>query len=387
MSPIPGAPMRTAAPLSPSPRVSSASRRAPSLAAALLAALAFAGPAAGATDLPGGEGEPTRLGTRAACAAQSDIEAYPPIVNLRVDNDLLASQDQGYSSGVQLSLVSPNLRDYRDDPCLPWLARRINAHLTRLQPAGGWDQANMVVRFGQGIFTPEDPLATGLIADDRPYAGALLLGVGYNARRGDDLHATLLSVGVLGPSSRAEQTQRAIHRLTGSEDFRGWDNQLRDEGLLWLQHERSRRVGGRAGGHWDAVTHWGGGLGTPITYANAGFELRLGRRLPDDFGSSPVRLAGDNTAPGGVPRERRLAWHGFLATDAQWVLRDVTLDGNTWRRSHRVDRRPLLAEVTLGFAATRGRWKFALARTWRTREFEGQREAPSFGSFTVSRAM
>ena len=32
------------------------------------------------------------------------------------------------------------------------------------------------------------------------------------------------------------------------------------------------------------------------------------------------------------------------------------------------------------------RWKFAFARYYRTREFDGQRSRPSFGSFTISRA-
>ncbi len=35
----------------------------------------------------------------------------------------------------------------------------------------------------------------------------------------------------------------------------------------------------------------------------------------------------------------------------------------------------------------RGKWKFALARYWRTREFDLQRQTPVFGSFTVSRRL
>jgi hypothetical protein len=46
----------------------------------------------------------------------------------------------------------------------------------------------------------------------------------------------------------------------------------------------------------------------------------------------------------------------------------------------------LVADLAIGAAVTRGRWKFALARYFRTREFDGQRELPSFGSFTISQS-
>jgi hypothetical protein len=38
-------------------------------------------------------------------------------------------------------------------------------------------------------------------------------------------------------------------------------------------------------------------------------------------------------------------------------------------------------------AVMRGRWKFALARYHSTKEFDGQRQSPIFGSFTISRSL
>ena len=46
-------------------------------------------------------------------------------------------------------------------------------------------------------------------------------------------------------------------------------------------------------------------LGNFATYANAGGELRFGLRLPDDFGTAPLRPAGENTAPVKVAAGRR----------------------------------------------------------------------------------
>ncbi|WP_223620716.1 lipid A deacylase LpxR family protein [Lysobacter sp. ESA13C] len=315
----------------------------------------------------------------------------PPTVNLRLDNDLFGGQDQGYSNGIQLTLVSPNLADYTDDPCIPRLARWVNRRLDALQPEG-FEQRNMIATFAQGIFTPTDYMRRDLIEDDRPYAAALLVGLGYNARNGDYLQTTQLQFGLVGPSALGKQVQNEVHKMLGDETFRGWDHQLHDEPVFRIVHERMHRYSagdahnGRWG--WDAIGHYGGSFGNLATYANAGGELRFGLRLPDDFGSTPLRPAGENTAPTQHYNtgNRRFGAHLFMTFDARWVLRDITLDGNTFRDSHSVDKRPLVADVGYGLAAMRGRWKFALARYHRTREFEGQRQTPVFGSFTVSRA-
>lgn len=326
-----------------------------------------------------------------AAAAQESVRCddrdAPATVNLRVDNDLFGGQDQGYSSGVQLSLVSPNLMSYTDDPCLPRSARLLNRYLQRLT-SERFEQQNMVVTIGHAIFTPGDPDRSDLIVSDRPYAASLLIAIGYNARSRDSLRHTQLQFGIVGPSARGQEIQDAVHDLVGGDEFRGWDNQLRDEPVFRIVHERMRRFSPEYDGRWgwDAITHWGGSLGTLATYANAGGELRYGRNLPDDFGSTPLRPAGENTAPARARRARReLGVHAFLTVDGRWVLRDITLDGNTFRDSHSVEKRSVVADLGYGVALTKGRWKFAVARYSRTIEFERQEDNPEFGSFTISR--
>ena len=318
----------------------------------------------------------TRLGTHAT-------------VNLRIDNDMFGGmgQDQGYSNGFLVSMVSPNLANYTDDPCLPRPARRLNRYLAWLQP-DGFDEQNMIAGFGQLLYTPTDRARTDLIADDRPYAAALLLSFGYNARKGDRLRTTQLRLGMVGPSAFGEQVQNRWHDVIGSDRFDGWDHQLRDEPVLQLIHERRKRLGRRetpGGWGWDLTRHWGGSLGNFATYANVGGEWRFGARLPDDFGTAPLRPAGENTSPVKEVADRR--WHGhvFVAVDARWVLHDITLDGNTFKSSHSVDKRPMVADIGYGVALHRGHWRFALARYHRTREFDGQEDIPVYGTFTIGR--
>lgn len=318
-----------------------------------------------------------------------------PTVNFRIDNDLFGTghQDQGYTNGAQLTFVSPNLKNYTDDPCLPHMARWLNNYLAKIAPRG-YDQQNMVFSIAQRIYTPDDPTRKGAIADDRPYAGVLVAGFGYNARRKHQLTSTTLYLGLVGPHAYGEQVQAWVHQWSGSEKFEGWDNQLRDEPVFQLGQERMRRYFGdhndeRTWG-FDAVSHYGAAVGNLATYANVGAEFRFGRHLPNDFGSTPLRPAGENTAPGddasGVGRLWRFHW--FVTFDERAVLHDITLDGNTFGDSHSsIDRKPFVGYAGYGFALMKGRWKFAFARYWSTREFDQQKEKPEFGSFTISRGV
>src|SRR3989304_1476496 len=86
--------------------------------------------------------------------------------------------------------------------------------------------------------------------------------------------------------------------------------------------------------------------------------------------------AGENPAPPRSGRPNGWSWHLFATSDAAWVIRDITLDGNTFRNSHSVDKRHVVAYGGYGVAVMYGRWKFAAARYHSTREFNGQRQSP-----------
>lgn len=334
-------------------------------------------------------------GLALAAHAQPDCgrlrrELDPVTVALRVNNDLFGGfgQDQGYSNGLALTLTSPNVANYVDDPCLPELARKLNRYLKGIFPHGV-DEQNMTLEIDHALYTPSDKARTDLIAGDRPYAAVLTLALGYNARSGGQLRTSQIRVGIVGPSAHGRQLQNGWHKVIGVTPFDGWAHQLHDEPVLQLAHERRRKEATERladGWAWDATSHWGGSLGNATTHFNAGMEWRLGVGLPDDFGSAPLRPAGENTSPSPL-RAADAGWsgHGFLTFNARWVLRDITLDGNTIRDSHRVDKMPVVADLGYGVALTRGPWKLAFARYHRTREFRGQSEVPVFGSFTIAR--
>lgn len=310
-------------------------------------------------------------------AAQADASA----LSLRLDNDLFSGtgRDDGYTSGVLATWVSrwPDSGGCVPSP-LAWLGR----NLSWLQPAG--DETSLRASLGMALFTPSDREARVPVADDRPYAALLLAGFGFDARRGDRLRSTQLRLGMVGPSLRGDQIHNGFHRLIGAEPFRGWGHQLRDEPVVQLLHERLRRrllFGSPGAVASDLITHWGGSVGNLHTYANAGAQWRIGRHLPQDFGSDPVRPAG-GVLP--LPAAGADSLHLFVSVDVRAVARNLTLDGNTWRDSHRVDRRSLLGEAGVGVVVERGRWKLVLARHGRTREFHRQKSRTDYGTLALS---
>lgn len=303
---------------------------------------------------------------------------------VRLDNDLLGArhQDQGYTGGTFITLTSPANdgcpRNHEGKGLASWLKQRTS----RLIPEGYIDQ-NTVLSIRQALYTPADGSRSELVADDRPYAAILMASLDRNARRDDTLWTTQLQIGLVGSAALGEQTQGLIHHVFGSQQFNGWSHQLGTEPLFGVLVERGQRW--RSGEHWDIINHWGGELGNRATFLNAGAELRLGIKIPDDFGSSPDRPGSEG---GRLNRyDSEWAGHFFLAADIRWVALDITLDGNTFSDSHRVDKRSLVADVGYGVVVTRGLWRIAFARYHRTQEFEEQRDHPTYGSILVSRML
>lgn len=325
------------------------------------------------------------------------VSKYDGTYKFTLDNDLFAKSDRDYTNGVKMAWSSPNLRSFVDDPCLPPFLQQVGRVFDSIYPIRiGKEEieGNMTLTLGQAMFTPRDRTRTDLIVDDRPYAGWTYLGFGYNTRSSYRLDSYEINLGVVGPWSRAKQTQDLVHRIRGLDKFNGWTNQLGNEFGAQLVFERKYRVDFfdseklRAGFGVDLIPHAGISLGNVATYANAGFEVRAGWGLPDDFGTSPIRPAGDNSAPrakqGGAQFIREIGAHVFISADGRAIARNIFLDGNTIRDSHSVKKNPLVADVAAGVAFNVKKYKIAFVRVFRTREFDGQPTTPRYGSITIS---
>jgi len=318
----------------------------------------------------------------------SQIIQHPSLYNFRLENDLFNGTDNGYTSGVSFSWVSANLQDYLVDPCLPHWVRQFNQLFESTHPSAG-SSRNMVITAGQLMFTPQDRMRSDAIPTDRPYAGWLYLGLGYNARNGQRMDSVEINIGVVGPAALGQQSQNFIHDMRGIPRFYGWNNQLQNELGIQLVAERKKRLWQHRthfGPQLDLISHYGSSLGNVRTYLNAGLAVRIGNHIPNDFGTSPIRPGGESSAPleGQTHHFSDGGLHAFFSLDARLVARDIFLDGNTFRNSPRIEKRRFVNSLAGGLVWQWKGGKLAYAQYLRGKEFSAQTKNHGYGSITLS---
>lgn len=309
----------------------------------------------------------------ACLPALSQADLY----SLKIENDVIASGSDGhYTNGFELMRSFKPQADH-------WSLRFAEA-------MPGWhaqEVDNIAYRFGHQIYTPNEIEESELIEDDRPYAGLLFAGVSMFAdnqhqgwRETSGLH---LDVGIVGPAAGGKKIQRWVHDATGSDEPRGWDNQLRNESFVnlgyqkrwWLQHNL-------AGLDFEYGPSAGLALGNLYSYGSAGLGIRLGQGLSRSFSIPAVAPAQSGSLffdQGGG-----FAWSLFANLEGRYMAHNMLLEGNTFKSSHSVDSREWVGDAKIGIALTWSEWQLAFASVWRTREFQTQDEHDQFGSLTIS---
>lgn len=326
---------------------------------------------------------------------------------LYTENDLYTighSTDRYYTTGQKLTVITDELKNFEEEFHRQWTrflatwATRKAAQSTAIPsekipstaPPDRGTQYRVTYSLGQNMYTPANLHDPALIANDRPYAGWLYIAVGLQARSRAEGRLARLSVweveaGVVGPAALAKQTQDWVHNnISHSPLAQGWANQLHNEPGLNLVHQYQVRwfYGHRDGWAFDTIAHGGFSLGNVATYLNAGFCLRAGFGLPDDFGADMIRPGTDTSQAGGRPA--RWGVNLFVGTDGRAVGRDIFLDGNTFTSSHHVARKDLVGDLQYGLSLNLGRWKVCVSQVHRSLEFKTQQGVQAFGSITIS---
>lgn len=305
------------------------------------------------------------------------------------ENDLFAGTDEHYTSGVKLSWSSPDLARWSDTPYANPLLPVFNL----LPYINETDyQKNLVFALGQNVYTPVDTDTATLIRTDRPYAGWLYLGLGVVWKNADVRNSLVLDIGVVGPWSYAEETQRLVHEIRGFDSPKGWDNQLGNEVGFTLDYERTWRWpkhDRRSGLDWELLPHAGAAIGTVRTFANIGAEFRVGLNLPDDFGTPSIAPGSTTSTPvdGDQAADRSrfdLGLYLFARVDGRAVARNIFLDGNTFSDSYSIGHNVFVADLSAGVAVNIRNTKLAYALVYRTEEFKEQDGGQLFGTLSLN---
>lgn len=263
------------------------------------------------------------------------------------ENDTLLHIDRGFTNGLKLTWISKKFDNPRDNVLFGWMPSVRKSGFKHM----------FSYSFRQDVFTPDDLSRVDLDENDRPFAGYLNFEVGVHSLNDTRMSSFSFSMGAVGPLSFAEQAQKFIHRKAPSEHYpQGWQHQLKNEPAIQVLYESRNKLslfGRKNGLGFDLISHMGGGLGNVYSYANVGFQVRLGWNLPGDFGQPLLRPGGSS----GVTVFDRKSSRGsqdqgglylFVALDGQFVLRNIFLDGNTFTESHNVKKDLLTGNYQIG---------------------------------------
>ncbi|PLX49492.1 MAG: DUF2219 domain-containing protein, partial [Desulfobulbaceae bacterium] len=284
-------------------------------------------------------------------------------MSLVFENDLFYDLDQHYTNGLGLIWIP----DEKERP--PDWAR----HAARLIP---WFPKDKEPRhgyaIGQKMYTPTDITEKNPPADARPYAGWLYGTMGLGVQTDARMDQVILTIGMVGPASLAEQSQKILHKMTGSDKPAGWDSQLRNEPGLILTYQHSwRHLTGSLGDlDVDLTPYVGATIGNIFTYANSGVTMRYGRLLAADYG--PLRLQPSSPGSGFFKPAHHFKWYLFAGFDGRLVGHNIFLDGNTFRDSRSVDKYLLVADLQIGIVLTWHTTRISYTHVLRTREYKSQ---------------
>ena len=321
------------------------------------------------------------LGSLPAVASQAaQTIKEPSYWGIQIENDLFGSgDDQFYTNGLQINYMKRHTSPL-------WLEKwvtRLPFFVVGSQKGGGYS-------FGQKMFTPQNVDSKALVKDDRPYAGWLYLSTSVASLIKDEvnkreMNAFELTVGVVGPSSKAGDVQNEFHQLIGSSLSNGWDNQLKDELGVFATYVRKTEYFTylKNGLEYAWSPHRVMALGNVYTYAGAGLMFRIGQNLKNDIGPPNISPGFPGASFFSANKEGK-GWYIFAGAEGRGVFRNIFLDGNSFQESHRVEKNPWVLDFQYGIAYQHKNVRVAFSNVLRSKEFEGQGDNAAFGAINIS---
>ena len=235
-------------------------------------------------------------------------------------------------------------------------------------------------KIGQNMYAPSDLRRSDHIEGDRPYAGLIYGGVGYDFFREKNLYWTHygeIDFGMIGPAAMCKDTQTMVHKLLNCRKPMGWDNQLHNEFVVnaqwWEKYNYYicdyvalvPRAGILAGTIQDAI--------------EVGCDLKVGWNLKNDVGNNMMFSSSRSLQKKSF--FDKLCAYGYVGADERYYLYNHILEGSMFgHKDHGldVDIEPFVAELQCGFGIEYGNFMFRYYMTFRQKEFEGQKHWPDY---------
>ena len=234
------------------------------------------------------------------------------------------------------------------------------------------------------MYAPSDLRRSDHIEGDRPYAGIIYGGAGYEFFRDWNpfwTHYGEIDFGMIGPAAFAGHTQKFIHKVLGCKDPKGWHHQLHNEfvvnGQWWEKYNwylcdyvaLVPRVGVLAGTIQDAV--------------EAGCDLKVGWNLKNDVGNNLMFSASKS----GKSFFDKLVAYVYAGVDERYYLYNHFLEGSFIRDRDKdkgldVDIEPFVGEAQCGACIKYDRFYAKYYMVFRQDEFKHQKNSPNYGGLS-----
>ena len=258
----------------------------------------------------------------AALASPQQTLAEVDWWSFTLDNDLFVGTDDGYTNGLYLSWYDTPDNSQPDPGFLA------NWMMWAMPDDDRKPTAEIAVgSLGQTMITPEDITLEDppLPPDDLPYAGLLFYNDSYVRAYRDRADRVSTVIGVVGEYSFAEQTQKFVHEITGSDEPMGWDTQLDDELVFQFGMGSTWRSWVSAGGNADLLLGADAAIGTISSNLGVSAMFRYGDGLARNF-SNVVMISQRASNPVAVNG----GWYLFGGIGARYLANQIFLDGNTY---------------------------------------------------------
>ncbi|MDT8429296.1 MAG: lipid A deacylase LpxR family protein [Pseudomonadales bacterium] len=271
-------------------------------------------------------------------------------------NDAFFGSDNQFTSGFKFRLSSSIAADLDDTQGTPAIGKVL---ARRLLPDDRSLSYREIWAVGQNIQTPEKISIGEIILNDVPYLGVLGVSNSYVAFDEKRFTGFGLLLGWSGEAALGEESQEAAHKLTGSEDPKGWGNQLEFEPLINFYYTKKRKL-------WDIPGFSGSvtgdaALGNFFTYGQVGVDFIFGK-APGGFLYKPMPLGRglDFDASLRTPTERYTYVSLTARTTgfAHAMPRDGNLfrNDNEWTENNTIDSETWVHQLVFGLHHERPRW-------------------------------
>ena len=256
-------------------------------------------------------------------------------MSVTFDNDIFVGNDSGYTNGMFVSWYDVGIttsEDKKDRFTKPGFLVR---PLLWTLPAADDRERAMVNAYtiGQVMVTPQDISIQNPALDELPYSGLLFFNDTYlvvNEKYADSISTTL---GVVGPLSGAESTQKWVHELLGADDPQGWNSQLDNELVFRFSRGRIWRSWISKGDHFDILLESEAGLGTISSYVLGGVIFRFGNDLTTSAYATQLFSTTKTSNPASIDG----GWYTYAGITYSYLFNQIFTDGNTFKESRSID--------------------------------------------------